>query len=126
VSLEPAATSARRARRFVAQTLREWGDDDLVEAAELLVSELVTNAVLHAGSAVEVTVDGRWPGHGVRIEVQDASVAEPRLGGFDLDSVSGRGLAMVDAISARWGVDQVRTGKRVWFELACQPVAAAS
>jgi anti-sigma regulatory factor (Ser/Thr protein kinase) len=102
----------------VAATLAEWGDTQLVEAAALLVSELVTNAVTHAGSDVHVLI-----GHGsdyavLRVEVGDFSSEPPTLGGFDLDAMSGRGLAIVEALSHRWGVEAHSSGKRVWFELA--------
>ncbi len=117
IRLAPVPTSARQARRFVSDTLAEWGDEPYVEAASLLVSELVTNAVLHAGSAVEVVVghDGRHAN--LRIEVHDSSLRAPRVGGFDLDATSGRGLALVDAISDRWGVENDADGKKIWFEI---------
>src|SRR5215207_9091859 len=69
IHLAPALTSARQARRFVSDTLAEWGDERFVDAASLLVSELVTNAVVHARSEVDVVVD-RVGIHAVlRIEV---------------------------------------------------------
>jgi anti-sigma regulatory factor (Ser/Thr protein kinase) len=117
IRLAPVPTSARQARRFVSDTLAQWGDEPYVEAASLLVSDLVTNAVLHAGSAVEVVVghDGRHAN--LRIEVHDSSLRSPRMGGFDLDATSGRGLALVDAISDRWGVENDADGKKIWFEI---------
>jgi anti-sigma regulatory factor (Ser/Thr protein kinase) len=117
IHLAPAATSARQARRFVTDTLAQWGDERFVDAASLLVSELVTNAVLHARSEVDVVVD-RVGIHAVlRIEVHDGSARAPLMGGFDTEAVSGRGLALVEAISDRWGVESDDAGKRVWFEL---------
>jgi len=102
----------------VSETLDEWGDHRLVEEAALLVSELVTNAVLHARSAVDLVI-GRQGGHAVlRVEVHDTSAAPPRLGTFGEDTPSGRGLALVDALSSRWGVETLGSGKRIWFELA--------
>jgi anti-sigma regulatory factor (Ser/Thr protein kinase) len=102
----------------VGDTLAEWGDTQLVEAAALLVSELVTNAVTHAGSEVHVVI-GRGAAYAVlRVEVGDFSTAPPTLGGFDLEAMSGRGLALVEALADRWGVETHGSGKRVWFELA--------
>ena len=54
----------------------------------------------------------------LRVEVADFSSEPPRLGGFDLDAMSGRGLALVEALADRWGVETHRSGKCVWFELA--------
>ena len=117
LSLEPAATSARQARRFVSETLTLWGDEPLVDCAALLVSELVTNAVIHARSAVGLVVSHAGARTTVRVEVRDASARPVRLSSFDNDSVSGRGVALVDALAARWGVESESSGKLVWFEL---------
>jgi anti-sigma regulatory factor (Ser/Thr protein kinase) len=102
----------------VADTLSEWGDAQLVEVAALLVSELVTNAVTHAGSEVQVIIGSGNDYAVLRVEVGDFSSTPPTLGGFDLDAMSGRGLALVEALSDRWGVETHNSGKRVWFELA--------
>ena len=121
IRLAPSPASAREARCFVAGTLSQWGNTQLVEAAALLVSELVTNAITHARSEVHVVI-----GHGgnfavLRVEVRDFSAEPPTLGRFDLDAISGRGLALVEALSDRWGVETHSSGKRVWFELADTP-----
>ena len=112
------AQSARAARRFVSQVLTGWDDDegDLTDTVTLLVSELVTNAVLHAGSDVEVSV--RLTPTAARIEVTDASAEAitPRDAADDEDS--GRGLALVGSLARRWGVRPVPGGgKTVWFEV---------
>lgn len=120
IRLAPVPASARQARRFVADTLAQWGDERYVDAASLLVSELVTNAVVHAGSAVDVIVGQQGMHATLRIEVHDSSIRAPRMGSFDLDSVSGRGLALVEAMSDRWGVENGNAGKSVWFELERQ------
>ena len=120
IDLEAVALSPRLARRFIADTLAPWADVDLVDAAELLVSELVTNAVVHAHSRASVVIVTGRDRTDVRIEVHDDGRDPPRLGGFDPDALSGRGLALVDAISDRWGVEPsapTAPGKRVWFEL---------
>ncbi len=117
IRLESAPTSARQARRFVSDTLAACADADLVDAASLLVSELVTNAFVHAASPTMVVVDSAGDLAAVRVEVHDDSVVAPRMGGFEPYAGDGRGLALVAAMSERWGVDHDADGKRVWFEL---------
>jgi DNA-binding NarL/FixJ family response regulator len=112
------AQSPRAARRFVTQALTGWDDEegDLTDTVTLLVSELVTNAVLHAGSDVEVMV--RLTPNAARIEVTDASAEAlaPRDAASDEDS--GRGLALVGSLARRWGVRPAPGGgKTVWFEI---------
>jgi anti-sigma regulatory factor (Ser/Thr protein kinase) len=113
----PATTASPGvARRFVGAALRRWGaGPDAVESAQLLVSELVTNAVVHAGSAVRLTVilrDSR-----IRVEVTDHDDALPRMRPLEMDSPGGRGLGIVDGLADAWGSDSRRDGKAVWFEL---------
>ena len=112
------ALSARRARRFVLAALEALGvrAPAIEEVAELLTSEVVTNAVLHAGSGVRVLVEG-IPG-GVRISVTDTDPQIPALRPPADQAESGRGLHLVDTLADRWGVAPVPTGKSVWFELA--------
>jgi DNA-binding NarL/FixJ family response regulator len=115
---EQDAQSPRAARRFVSQALTGWDDDegDLTDTVTLLVSELVTNAVLHAGSEVEVSV--RLTPTAARIEVTDASgdAIVPRDATSEEDS--GRGLALVGSLAQRWGVRPAPGGgKTVWFEV---------
>lgn len=115
-------TSPRAARRFVADTLAAWDgtDEDLTDTVTLLVSELVTNAVGHAGSDVEVRV--QLTPSTVRVEVTDTANAtgaalDPRPA--DAEATSGRGLAIVEGLARRWGVRPAAGtgGKTVWFEL---------
>ena len=108
----PEVASVAAARRFVGETLRGWGVDD-VDDAMLLTSELVTNAVVHAGTEVEVvceTLGGR-----VRVEVHDRHQARriPVPG----DQVSGRGLLFPETLATSWGVTYGQGGKHVWFTL---------
>jgi DNA-binding NarL/FixJ family response regulator len=108
--------SPRAARRFVTQALTEVEDDDLTDTVTLLVSELVTNAVLHAGSDVEVAV--RLTGTVARVEVTDASAQSPAPRDAAADEDSGRGLALVGSLARRWGVrSEPGGGKTVWFEV---------
>jgi DNA-binding NarL/FixJ family response regulator len=110
--------SARAARRFVSQVLTGWDDDegDLTDTVTLLVSELVTNAVVHAGSDVEVSV--RLTPTAARIEVTDASADSINPRDATQDEDSGRGLALVGSLARRWGVRPAPGGgKTVWFEV---------
>jgi anti-sigma regulatory factor (Ser/Thr protein kinase) len=95
--------------------MRAWEFDDSISDAELLVSELVTNAVLHARSETEVTIERE--GSTVRVSVHDTSSARPRLRELGPESVTGRGLLLVDRIAHRWGFDAEPDGKSVWFEI---------
>jgi anti-sigma regulatory factor (Ser/Thr protein kinase) len=105
--------SVRDARRFVAHALADAGD--VADDAALLVSELATNAVIHAGSAYTVTVR-RHDGF-VRVEVADASPSSARRCRYSPTSGTGRGLGMVEDLSSGWGVEEDGVGKIVWFEL---------
>jgi anti-sigma regulatory factor (Ser/Thr protein kinase) len=86
----------------------------VVDVAELLVSELVTNTVRHAGTAgvLHIALVPR-----VRVTVEDDSVDELQQRPAPADDDTGRGLAIVDALSAAWGWERTATGKRIWFEL---------
>ena len=114
--LPPHPASSRAARAFVAEHLRTWDLDDAIDDATLLVSELVTNAILHARSPVDLVV--RKVRSAVRVEVYDegSGVAQPVHS--DLDAATGRGLGLVQAVASRWGVDDAEVGKTVWFEIA--------
>jgi anti-sigma regulatory factor (Ser/Thr protein kinase) len=106
----------RFARQFVAQALRGWGhDDSLIDDAQLLVTELATNSVVHARAPFRVAA--RASEGGVRVSVCDASRVTPTLRNGGPMTVSGRGLRLVAALSARWGVEVVADGKTVWAEL---------
>ena len=87
-----------------------------VDTVELLTSEVVTNALVHARSAPELLVDVRPDV--VRVEVFDMSADEPVLQPHNPDGASGRGIAIVEELAAGWGVELVpEDGKRVWFEV---------
>jgi len=114
---EQDALSARAARRFVTEALTGYDEEgDLTDTVTLLVSELVTNAVLHAGSDVEVTV--QLTPTAARVEVTDASADAPAPRPAATDEDSGRGLALVGSLARRWGVRPAPGGgKTVWFEV---------
>jgi anti-sigma regulatory factor (Ser/Thr protein kinase) len=115
-TFDPSPEAPRHARRFVTDALERLGAGAAVEQAVLLVSELVTNAVLHARTpvTVEVTVSGDV----VRVGVGDGSPTLPAMRSFSSMAGSGRGLHLVDSMSRSWGVDdRPGDGKVVWFEL---------
>jgi DNA-binding NarL/FixJ family response regulator len=105
----------RLARRFVRRALERWKGKSEVDLVELLVSELVTNSLVHARSDVEVsvTVDSQL----ARVSVFDSSLEPPVRRAPGADNASGRGLLMLDALSSGWGVDLTPRGKSVWFEI---------
>ena len=109
-------SSARAARRFVDDVLSTWEVDDLLETVQLLVSEVVTNAVVHGRSEAEVSV--RLLPDRVRVEVVDRGPTPVRRRDADDEATSGRGTALVEALSSAWGIEDVAVGKMVWFEVA--------
>lgn len=105
------------ARRFVAAVLTESGvelDAAVVDVALLAVSELATNAIEHAESDFEVSVDVDSV---VRIAVHDGSPTPPVPRDASADDVSGRGMSIIDAVCDAWGVVTEAAGKHVWCEL---------
>lgn len=117
---DPASVPA--ARHFVTEQLRSWGLDDVAMTAELCVSELVTNAALHAKTAFTVLIEPAVDGT-IRIEVRDGSTRTPRLRQQGGDSTTGRGLRILDELSLAWGVDLLEGGgKSVWVLLEDHPV----
>jgi anti-sigma regulatory factor (Ser/Thr protein kinase) len=113
VTLPPHPTSVGQARRFVRDQLVAIGVADPSGNAELVVSELVTNAVMHAGTAVTVRV--ARAGSGARVEVADGSDKLPGLRVVTTRSGSGRGLTLVEHFAPEWGAERTATGKVVWF-----------
>jgi anti-sigma regulatory factor (Ser/Thr protein kinase) len=106
----------RQARHFVTDILARWGHADaFVEDAQLLVTELATNAVVHARSSFSVVA--RAEDARVRLSVRDGSPVGPTLRDGGPMAVSGRGLRLVAALSTDWGVDVTGDGKTVWAEL---------
>ncbi|WP_328371775.1 ATP-binding protein [Streptomyces sp. NBC_00445] len=104
------------ARRALRELLRHWGKPGRSEIAELLTSELVTNAIVHTDNdAVLTAVVGP---RGLRVEVRDFVARRPRLCVPNADDgTHGRGLALVQSLADAWGVRPHGVGKAVWFEL---------
>jgi hypothetical protein len=113
LDLPPTTDSVPLARRFARSTLRESRWD--VDTVLLLVSEVVTNAVLHARSGIRLVVEDR--ADAARVEVHDGSPVPPRMHHFRLTSGTGRGLRMLDQLALAWGVEPGDEGKVVWFEV---------
>lgn len=106
-------------RRWVAETLLGMAPPDLIDDAELVASELVTNALLHGRPPVVIRI---VTGNVVRIEVEDGSRVAPVRSFARPDAMTGRGLALVSALSREWGVEQRDGGgKVVWSELGDEP-----
>lgn len=103
------------ARRFVAETLRRWQDDDLLEDAAIVVTELAANAIRHAATGFTVSVSDL--GDRVRVSVADDSAALPIRREMDTWASSGRGITLVHSVACAWGVDVLGAGKAVWAEL---------
>jgi hypothetical protein len=124
LDLAPETESVPRARRFVREVLAGVPHEaSIIDAAELCASELVTNAVLHARTEVQVRVEDL--GEAIRLEVRDRSTVMPRRIVHSVRSATGRGMEMVSLLARSWGVDLVddRT-KSVWCELSTTPAAA--
>ncbi|WTL44036.1 ATP-binding protein [Streptomyces brevispora] len=114
---EPAEVAGLR--RVVRLHLRLWGLPDVVEAAELCVSELVANVIRHVGEGTPSTLEVGMNGTHLRVALRDpdASVL-PTLVHAESDDESGRGMALLDAVSDRWGVILGASSKLVWCDLA--------
>src|SRR3954447_20477967 len=106
-----------RARRMVGDFLHAWRieDGDVRAGALVVISELVTNAIVHGGGHVSLEVD--CDRDRLRLSVLDGSSAVPQPRGPRQLEGHGRGLRLVQAMSTRWGVDSRPPGKRVWAEL---------
>ena len=114
---EPKPLNVRAAREFVAGALEEQGFEGDSEVVLLLASELVTNAVRHAATPFEITVDVE--DGGVRVAVIDGDVDHaPQVRHPGPEDTNGRGLLLVDQLAAVWGSNRVARGKSVWFTLA--------
>ncbi|MEO3750500.1 ATP-binding protein, partial [Streptomyces sp. B6B3] len=108
-----------RARHRIVSVVRDWRlglSDDRLDELRLLVSEVVTNALVHAGGGCRIGV--RWTGTRVRVEVTDSTTDLPHRGRATREQESGRGLLLVDTLAPAWGAHARGAGKTVWFEVA--------
>jgi len=113
-TLEPDLPSVRLARSLIRDPLKRWGLEDLVPVTELLVSELVTNAIKYANG--EILLRLILESGSLACEVHDSSPALPRVLQVDRDAENGRGLHVVSQLATRWGARRTHTGKVVWCE----------
>ncbi|MFJ7078841.1 SpoIIE family protein phosphatase [Streptomyces sp. NPDC098781] len=120
-SFDPVGRSVASARSFVRDTLQGWGFADIVDDAVVLTSELVTNAVVHAGTSadvlclrsedgVRIEVADRYPEREIPLQASPVNMGSP-------DREGGRGLQLCAALAGRWGVEYTPTHKQVWFQL---------
>ncbi len=124
LTLDPQAQGVAAARRYVRERLAQCEATSVEASAELGISELATNAVLHGRTPFTITVLRTSHG-GVRIEVSDQSPLPPQIRRLSTFASTGRGLRLVASVSSDWGVVAVppdgRAGKTVWFEPVEEP-----
>lgn len=120
-AFSPEPSSTREARQRVSAALEARSLDSAAPTAELVVSELVTNAVLHARTPIEVRLTVR--ADLVRIEVHDGAARRPTRRYFSDEATSGRGLRLVEDLCDAWGVELDGAGKTVWAELSTTTAA---
>lgn len=122
IDLPAEVTSPARARRFALGILAGLDVHELADTMVLLVSEVVTNAVVHARTACTLRIlhDERC----LRVELHDASIHPAVVSSWDGDRPGGRGMTLVSSLADGWGSDVDGGGKVVWFELAL-PIASA-
>jgi signal transduction histidine kinase len=123
-------------RGLLRDQLKNWGVPALSDTAELLATELLTNALQHTGGGAVLTATlSPAPGHRLRIEVSDSLARRPKAPAPGavaraVDSgehgTSGRGLILVEALADSWGAQAQGRGKVVWFELDAQENAEAA
>ncbi|MFI8193593.1 ATP-binding protein [Streptomyces sp. NPDC085946] len=111
-------------RRALRELLRHWGKPGRSEIAELLTSELVTNALVHTDDDAVLTATV-GPG-GLRVEVRDFVARRPRVCAQSADDgTHGRGMVLVQSLADAWGIRAHGVGKAVWFELGAGAGGAA-
>ncbi|MFJ4832429.1 ATP-binding protein [Streptomyces sp. NPDC088747] len=131
LEIRPDPAEVGRARRWARSRLAGSGieaDEPLAETLILLVSELVTNAVVHTGcpAVLRLSLPGGAEISTVRLEVADSSTRPPIPRHAEGDETNGRGLELVDGLADRWGWSPEGAGKRIWVEVdRCSPGATA-
>ena len=116
MTLPAELSSIGDARRFLRRSLAAWGVVDYDLGGPQVLTELATNAALHARSAY--TVHLVMEAASLLVEVTDSSPAPPQHRHYGPDATTGRGIALVDALSTAWGVESSPTGKTVWCRVA--------
>lgn len=115
VTLDSDPRNVGRARSVLREALTRSGAEHLVDSASVVLSEVVTNAFVHAGGRVRVDVAATsdW----VRVEVQDGSSSVPARRNYASTAGTGRGVPLMDSMADRWGIAERPVGKAVWFEV---------
>jgi anti-sigma regulatory factor (Ser/Thr protein kinase) len=118
VTLPASASSAGVARHLLRQSLSSHLRQDMLDDVVFMASELVTNAVVHARTRCELAV--YIPADGLlRVAVSDCEMTQPTVADVGVSDEQGRGLRLVNALAAQWGVEFTPAlGKTVWFEVA--------
>jgi len=115
-------TSIRDGRRFARRRVIDLGAESIADDVELAAAELLANAVQHGSPPIAILVAG--DSREVRLEVSDGNERPPIQPTTSVTNMTGRGLALVDAVATRWGVDRAGGGKTVWAQF--QPTTAAA
>ena len=115
IPLPARPSSSRTARRWVTARLTELRLEPLTDAVELLTSEVVTNALIHAGTPMVLRL--RREGGGVEVEVQDGSTLPPARRHYSATATTGRGVEVLDSLADAWGWCPDLDGKTVWFQV---------
>lgn len=118
-AVPPGPEGVGAARRFTWDRLVDWGLEGIADTVVLLVSEAVTNVLLHAGSPASLCLD--VSSTRLRAEIRDSSITPPSPKGYENTASTGRGLLMIEGLASRWGADIEDEGKVVWFEVSLGP-----
>jgi anti-sigma regulatory factor (Ser/Thr protein kinase) len=118
IDLPPMPTSVPAARHLLLDVLRTWDVPQDRDDAALLVTELVANVIDHVHGEASLTLELAFSDRWLRISVADGSSIRPVVRELEQEQPRGRGLLLVKAIADRWGSEEHRGGKRVWFELS--------
>jgi PAS domain S-box-containing protein len=121
VALDPDPRNVRQARNVLRDALLRSGAEDLLDPATLLLSEIVTNAFVHAGTQVQVQVQST--AEALRVEVRDGGAHVPFRRHYSGTAGTGRGVQLMDELADRWGTEPGSNGKTVWFEMGNPPTA---
>jgi hypothetical protein len=120
VDLEPVVGAARRSRELITEACGRWEQPDLAGSACIVATEMVNNVVAHAGTPMSVLL--ALHGDTMSVAVRDGSTTLPRFAGpVSPTSYGGRGLLLIDSVSARWGHLALPDGKVVWALLDAEP-----
>ena len=114
-SFPPTAEAPRAVRVWIRALLRAESHAPLEHTACLLVTELVTNAVLHARTPIRVALE--LTGSGLRMSVEDRNPHTPTVRPLETEATTGRGLHLVELLADRWGLEDRPDGKAVWCAL---------